>query len=293
MPEISAINAEWIAVIPYAFSRENDPKVHYSDKGFWWGESPEGMRETITLAKANCLKVMLKPQVYMHNSWVGDMDFRDEASWKIWEDTYRAYVWPIVEFAAESGVEMICIGTEYRIAAVKREAFWRALIKDIRSVYAGKITYGANWDDYQSVPFWEELDYIGISAYFPLTDSHTPNTKELKKKWKPVVKELDAFSSKMQKNILFTEFGYMGVDKCAWRTWELEQNKDQLTLNERAQSNAMEAIFHVFWEQDFWAGGFLWKWFPNISEDKAAGYKDYTPQGKLAMHTVKSWYTKE
>jgi hypothetical protein len=30
------------------------------------------------------------------------------------------------------------------------------------------------------VPFWNELDYIGIDAYFPLSDAVTPTVAELK-----------------------------------------------------------------------------------------------------------------
>lgn len=293
MPAITALNAEWIAVIPFAFSYINDPVVHYKQNGHWWGERPEGIKKTLELAKANCLKVMLKPQVYIHGAWVGDMDFNSKDDWEIWEKTYRSYLWLYVEFAVEHDVEMICIGTEYRNAVHKREQFWRALIHDIKAVYKGKITYSANWDDYRIVPFWDDLDFIGINAYFPLTEVETPTKQELTKHWKPIVKELSAFSADTNKKILFTEFGYMCVDKCAWRTWEIEDQRSQLALNQEAQKNAIDAIFHVFWKEDFWAGGFLWKWFPNIKEEHAVIHKDYTPQGKIAMSTIKSWYVKE
>ena len=37
-----------------------------------------------------------------------------------------------VDIAIENDVEMICIGTEFKVAVVEREEYWRQLIKKIR-----------------------------------------------------------------------------------------------------------------------------------------------------------------
>lgn len=293
MEEIKAVSAEWIALIPYAFSYINKPKVHHSSNQQWWGERPEGIIESIRLAKEKGIKVMLKPQVWIPRGWVGEMDFLEESDWIVWENSYRKFLLEFVEIAINYDVEMLCIGTEFKIAIQKRESFWRTLIEDVREIYDGKIIYCSNWDSYENVPFWDDVDFIGISAYFPLTPSKTPTKKELIKKWNPIVNKLSAFSEKHQKKIIFTEFGYMGIDQCAWKNWELEKVRRNMPLNEVAQQNAIDALFEVFWEKDFWAGGFLWKWFPNIDQQKAATHKDYTPQGKLALRTVQHWYDKK
>ncbi len=49
------------------------------------------------------------------------------------------------------------------------EAAWRGLIDDVRRVYRGPVTYGANFDQYHRVGFWEALDAVGVTSYFPLT----------------------------------------------------------------------------------------------------------------------------
>ncbi|HMP31353.1 MAG TPA: hypothetical protein PKD85_17245, partial [Saprospiraceae bacterium] len=134
------------------------------------------------------------------------------------------------------------------------------------------------------------LDFIGISSYYPLSASQTPSVKELISKWKPVKTELAKYSKKYDKKILFTEYGYLTVDGCAGKTWELEKNMKTLSKNEEAQRNAFEALFSVFWKEDFWAGGFLWKWFPAGMGHEGQPEKDYTPQGKLAEKVVSKWY---
>jgi len=48
------------------------------------------------------------------------------------------------------------------------DRFWRDLIARVRHVYPGPLTYGANFDEYEQVGFWDALDYVGINAYFPL-----------------------------------------------------------------------------------------------------------------------------
>jgi hypothetical protein len=47
----------------------------------------------------------------------------------------------------------------------------------------GKLTYAANWDKYDQVSFWDELDFIEIQAYFPLTAQTSPTAEEIKKGW--------------------------------------------------------------------------------------------------------------
>jgi hypothetical protein len=69
-----------------------------------------------------------------------------------------------------------------RNAVAKRPEYWSQLIKKIKKIYF-KLTYAANWDDFDKVPFWNELDYIGIDAYFPLSNATTPSVLELNDAW--------------------------------------------------------------------------------------------------------------
>lgn len=293
LTEITAHNANWVSLVPFAFMRVGETNLGYEKSWQWWGETREGIRKSARLAKEEGLSVMLKPQVYVPGSWIGSVDFSTDKEWLEWEESYRAYIMSMVEIAIEEQIGMICIGTEINYSIEKREEFWRQLITDIRQDYSGKLVYSANWDSYKDVSVWDALDYVGISAYFPLSKTSTPSQRELLRKWRPIIQKLELFSDRVNKPILFTEFGYLSVDGCAHKAWELEKEVHQLNLNEEAQANAIDALFMAHWNQKYWAGGFLWKWFPNMQGHEGYPEKDYTPQGKKSAEVLKRWYARD
>ncbi len=294
MMDITNIGSNYIAVIPYGFTRNGTSQVNYNVSDWqWWGEKPEGVKKTIELAKAANVKVMLKPQIYIPGGWTGGLDFDTDEEWQEWESGYRKYLLFFAEMAAETDVELFCIGTEFKISVQKRAQYWRNLIKEVKTIYKGPITYAANWDEYNLVSFWDELDFIGIDAYFPLTEEKLPTISTLKNKWKPIVGSIKAVSNKFSKPILFTEYGYLSVDCCADKTWELEAKIRDCNINEQAQANALQALYEVFEKETFWAGGFLWKWYPKDGGHVEYPGRDYTPQGKVAYDVVKKFHKSE
>ena len=84
---IAALNVEWIAVIPYAFSRPGETFVNWEYNQQWWGESVEGSIATIRMAHAKSMQVMLKPHVWVGGGqgWLGDFDFDSDEQWELWE----------------------------------------------------------------------------------------------------------------------------------------------------------------------------------------------------------------
>ena len=294
MPAVQAVGASWIAVVPYAFLRPGTTDVIFKEEGGqWWGERPAGVRETIRLAHAAGIKVMLKPQVWIPGAWTGAIDFSKEEDWVQWEKTYERYILRFAALADSAQTDMLCIATEFNISIQKRPQYWRALILKIKAVYKGKLTYSANWDDWDKVPFWKELDYIGLGGYFPLVAEPTPKVEALMTAWQPIKNRLRAFSEQQGKPVVFTEFGYLSVDSCGWRNWELERGIEGRNINQQAQANCYEALFSTFHRETWWAGSFLWKWFPNMRGHEGYPERDYTPQGKVGEGTVRKWYDRQ
>ena len=62
------------------------------------------------------------------------------------------------------------------------------------TIYRGPLTYGANFDEVFDVPFWDALDWIGVSGYFPLVDAASPDLRALEEAWQPIVKRLEQLS---------------------------------------------------------------------------------------------------
>ncbi len=286
MTAIKSVNANWIAIVPYCFSPKGSNSLKF-DKGFWWGEGIEGVTEQIRLAKENGLYVMVKPQVWLSHTWIGGLDFDEKADFEQWWQSYQSFIFTFMDVAEKYDVEMFCIGTEMKILAKKYPSHFKKFISKCRERFSGKLTYAANWDEYKDITFWSELDYIGVDAYFPLLNKENPNVEELENAWLPIVNQLKFISNVYQKPILFTEYGYLSVPATTYNTWELEKKIDSLPMDENSQAVAFEALFKTFQKQDFWHGGFIWKWTPSLDQKKP---KRYTPQFKKAETIIEKFY---
>lgn len=286
------INAKCAAVMPFGFIRDTDsPEIIFDTSRQWFGETRTGARQYIEILHRNGLKVMLKPQIWISRGvFTGNLKMDSEENWKILEESYQKFVMAYVSLAEETKADAFCIGTELEQFVRHRPEFWIELIKKIRSVYHGKLTYAANWDEYGRVPFWEDLDFIGIDAYFPLSDEKTPSVEQLRKGWQPHKEKIKALSMAKNKPIIFTEYGYRSNNYTAKKPWLVDHSRGEVNLE--AQTNATKAIFEEFWKEEWFAGGFVWKWF--VDHERAGGMNDnrFTPQNKPAQEVIKNYYQK-
>lgn len=287
---LNDLNASWVALIPFGFSRAGQPTVSFDHSRQWWGERTDGTCELVKCAKNYNLKVLMKPHVWVRGQgWPGEYDLETEEEWQIWERTYREYILNYARVSDSMKVDMLCIGTEFRIGSVKREPFWRELIREVREIYDGPLTYAANWDNYQKVKFWDELDYIGVDAYFPLTDNPEPSVEEIEQGWQESYRQLKQFSKQYDKPMLFTEYGYQSLKGAAGKHWEIDKSHHYIDME--VQANAYEALYNVFWEEDWFVGGFFWKW--HLRDNYGGpGNPNFTPQGKLAEQVIRQQFAK-
>lgn len=284
------VNATHASVMPFGFLKSlQSGELLYDKQGQWYGERPEGVRQYIRLLHRNGLHVMLKPQIWVwKGSFTGDIAMESEEDWKRLERSYEEYIMLYAQIANEEGVEVFCIGTELERFVEERTDFWRKLIGRVRSAYKGKLTYAANWDEYGRFPLWDQLDYIGVDAYFPLSQARNPSEEEIRKGWQRWKPELKACSSAWGLPILFTEYGYRSMDYGLEKPWLVDRNRVQ--VNERLQQRAYRVMFEEIWDQPWFAGGFLWKWFIEHSEAGGASDNRFTPQNKAAQEVIRDFY---
>ncbi|MFT4830664.1 MAG: hypothetical protein ACI815_000300 [Psychroserpens sp.] len=284
------INAESAAVMPFGFIRDvGSPEIIYDTERQWFGETKKGAKQYIELLHNNGLRVMMKPQIWIwKGEFTGTLKMNSEEDWKTLEVSYTNFIIAYAQLAQETKTEFFCVGTELEKFIENRPEYWHGLVKKIRAVYKGKLTYAANWDEYERTPFWKDLDYIGVDAYFPLSDERTPTVEQLVVGWIPYKEKLMSLSKGMNKPVLFTEYGYRSNDYTAKRPWLVDQSKDDVNL--QAQANATKAIFESFWGEDWFHGGFVWKWF--LDHKSAGGGSDnrFTPQNKPAEDIIKAFY---
>jgi GTA TIM-barrel-like domain len=285
------IEAGWVALVPFGFCRPGSPKVMFNSQRQWWGEKDEGIIGCTQMLQQQKMKTMLKPQIWIGGgTFTGHFDAGDEAGWQSWESGYSDYILHNAKLADSLGIELFCIGTELENAVAKRPAFWGSLIDSVRKIYKGKLTYAANWNEYEKFPYWKKLDYIGIDAYFPLSDAEEPGVEELVKGWDKAFTAIKNFQSVQKIPVLFTEYGYRSVNNCAKEPWVADRKG---TVNLNVQQNAYEALYRRFAPENWFAGGFIWKWHARDERAGGENNNDFTPQHKPVETVIKKWHTQK
>ena len=284
------VNANYAAIMPFGFIRSlSSPNVVFNTDRQWYGETRAGAKQYIELLQKNKIRIMLKPQIWVwRGEFTGDMEMQSEEDWNTLEKTYSDFILTYAKLAEETNANIYCIGTELEEFVKNRPEYWQELIQKVRNVYKGKLTYAANWDEYTRTPFWKQLDFIGVDAYFPLNEEKFPTLLQMQEAWKKWKVKLQEVSKKENKDILFTEFGYRSMDYTAKKPWLVDRN--EMAVNLKAQADATRAIFETFWKENWFAGGFVWKWF--IHHDTSGGIKDnrFTPQNKPAENVIRNFY---
>jgi hypothetical protein len=255
LEELKALGVTWISITPFGFQR--DP----GSSAFSWegtDETDERLAGATAQAHALGIRVMLKPHLWLRPpSWPGSIEPRSKEAWEEWFRTYERFALHYATVGAANRVDALCIGNELS-KTTTHEGEWRRIIAAIRGAYPGPLTYGADMDEVFDVPFWDALDFIGVSAYYPLVDVRSPDRGSLVTAWGPVLGRLKALSVRFGRKIVFTEVGYRSADFGAWKQWEVPRNAP---VNLGIQAEAYEAFFEAVWSQPWFGGAYFWKWF--------------------------------
>lgn len=311
--DIKTSNANWTALIPEATLNRQTLLLLPDKENNSWSETIEANVQAIQLAKKAGLKVFLKPHIVLSKlerlpisktlflnkrlkptlkdktrgvEWRGELSLNKEKDWRTLETSYEVYILKLAKVAAVEKVDLFAVGTELKRFAIQRPVFWKQLIQKVRKIYNGPITYAANWDEYNKITFWQDVDYIGVDTYFPINRMKTPAVKKTIRNWKTIKKRLKKLSKAENRQILLTEFGYRNVSYAGKRPW-IHDKGENVQPNNQTQVNLYQALFQTFWKKSWVAGGFAWKWFalPKSGKDTS-----FSVQGKPALNVLQKWY---
>ena len=281
---LKELGTNWISITPFGFQRTpQDATIRWGGSRF--SETDDALKAVTKQAQDLNINVMLKPHLWLRPpAWVGMIEPITEEGWVRWFAAYREFILHYATLAQETGMEALCIGNELS-RTTHREKAWRQLIDDIRAIYDGVLTYGAHADEVWEVPFWDQLDFIGVSAYFELADGPVASRSDLVAAWQPLVSKLGRLSNRWRKPVLFTELGYRSVDFSARYPWKSD---DSTPVNLTLQADAYAAFFEAVWPQPWFGGVYWWKWlsFP----DDGGANDDYTPRAKPAEDVIREYY---
>ncbi len=283
-------SANYVALMPFGFIKDlSSPEVIHNTKRQWFGETEEGIIQYAKEFQKKGISLMIKPQIWVwRGEFTGYIKMNSEENWKILEASYLEFILTYAKTAQRLKADVFCIGTELENFVINRPEFWNKLIKEVRKVYKGKLTYAANWDEFKRVPFWKDIDYIGIDAYFPLSEKKSPTLEDFEKGWEPHKKEILKVREKVNKPVLFTEYGYRSINYAGKKPWEAHRVEGEINLEN--QKNATQALYNQFWKEDWFAGGFIWKWFHKHKEVGGKNNNRFTPQNKPTEELIRKLY---
>lgn len=292
MERMAALGGNWSAL---AFGIYQDA-FSSSKFGFdyRYGVSDKSLEFAIDRLKALGLKVCLKPMLNCADGyWRAYITFPDKKSprekdyWEEWFSCYSAFILHYAGIAREKECEMFCIGCEMG-GTERKEEYWRELIKKVREVYPGPIVYDVNHGSEENVRWFDAVDFIGVSAYYPAADKPGESLEVMCKKWAETEKELAALSERHGgKKIIFMEIGCRSARGCAAMPWDF--NHTEFAYDEDEQARYYEACFRAMWDKPYFAGFFWWDWYTFLPEGNGAdtGFSIYK---KRAEETVRRWY---
>jgi hypothetical protein len=285
------LGVEWLSLTPFGFMESTAaPEIRSITGG--GGESDERMRIEVARAHAAGMKVALKPHIWIrHGEWQGDLKWADDDAWRRWFASYRAFILRYAALAERDHYDLLVVGTELKSATARDAAGWRALLGDVRRTYKGPITYAANWDEAERVPFWDALDFIGVDAYAPIAKKPGSTHPELCTAWGVLGKELEALSKRTGKRVILTEIGYRATRDAAMAPATWPEADASPKFDPEHQASCYRAAFETLWGKRWLAGIYVWKWFTDSKDEQ--GPTDFSPADKPAEAVMSEYYHRD
>ena len=235
-------------------------------------------------ARRRGLRTFILPVVHLRvrrgRDWRGRLAPVDLDAW--WR-SYTRFVLHYARLARRSGASMLAVGSEL-LTMEGHEARWRALVRDVRRAFPkGRLTYSANWDHFEPVPFWDALDVVGVTAYQPLSRDRDPDEAALLRGWRPFANHLRSWAARHGHRYVITEVGYPSHPLAARRPWDHTRGGPP---DPALQLRCYRALFQAWHADPRLDGVFVWNWFGVGGPDDPG----YTPRGKPAAFVLRRWY---
>lgn len=287
--KLADLNVNSIAIVPYTGSSS----LHAPDAYHVWQragmENDASVIASFRHAKESGMQMLLKPQIWFRGGWPGGVEMRNEEDWALFHHYYRQWITHYAMLAAVHEMDAFCAGVEFAKATISHPEVWRQLIRDMRQIYAGPVTYAANWgEEAEKLAFGSELDFIGVNCYYPLSDKDEVSKADLAAGFAKVKQKLADIHARHNRPIVLTEVGFRPVDR-AWTN--PHDNANGRDFNPEAQKMGYEVVFEGLSDADWCHGMFWWKWPSHMGyANEGRNLTSFTPYNRPAMQVMADWY---
>jgi hypothetical protein len=287
--EQAVMGANAIALVPYSYLRNPQKPSHFPFMSRAGTETDESLIVDFYHCNHLGMSTVLKPQVWLgHNSWPGAVEMTTEADWQEFFDFYYQWMRHYALLAAIHEVDLLCIGVEFAQTTLQRPEDWKALIRKIRGIYYGPLTYAANWgEEFEQLSFWSELDYIGLNCYYPLSKKEAPTEENLSAAFDKILNKASDISKAYGRPLIFTEIGFTSTPT-PWVQPHVDGRGE--AYSSTGQQACYKIVMEALQEQESWCRGILWWKYPSYMRKKPTAHTGFTPKGKPAEEVLKAYF---
>jgi hypothetical protein len=248
-----------------------------------YADNRAAVREMIEQAKARGLQVLVIPHLWVESGgWRGEIDPGSDERWAAYQASYRAFVLAWARDAERAGADALSIGVECKSWSGRFGEYWSALIAELRATFHGKLTYSANWDEAEDVGFWDQLDWIGVNAFYPLASRDDASDDEYRKGAGEALERLHELSRIVDKPVVLIEIGYTTRKNAAVQPWLWPDDMQDVIVDEREQARALSALAGAAASREFIHGFYVWRYYANLDDVSQEAVWGFSPHGKLA-----------
>lgn len=286
----AAAGADWVSIAPGWYQATHNASRIRPDPS---RTPPDNdVRRLIDRVHTAGQRVMLKPFVDSDDGiWRGDIRPVDSSAWFA---DYASMTHHYADLAEGVGVDLFCLGTDLAFSEDALASEWRSLIADVRLRFSGPLTYAASHapsaglGGYASVPFWDDLDFIGVNAYFPLADRLISHA-QLADAWNVWLEEIEMWrmDRKLDRPVIFTELGYRSTTTAAIQPRAVDPVRPH-EVDSELQANLYTAFFGLPYRREALQGVFWWRWDPDMTNGQDSSF---APNGKPAEAVLRRAYT--
>lgn len=234
-------------------------------------------------AHARGIRVLIIPHLWVETTgWRGEIDPGSPEGWADYQESYRRFVTAWAEDAAAAGADAFSIGVECKSWSGRFGGFWTSLIADVRARFDGILTYSANWDEAEDVLFWDQLDLIGINAFYPLADHDGASFEAYVEGAMRARDAVADLAGVLDMPVLFVEVGYTTRANAAVQPWLWPDDMEEVVIDEREQARALLASFRAFLPEPWFVGFFVWRYYADLDDVSQEAIWGFSPHGKRA-----------
>ncbi len=281
---IRGMGGNWVSITP--FGRVADSHATSISMSFEvpFAHNRTAVSSAIAQAHAEGLRVMLVPHLWVESGdWRGLINPGEQAHWRSWARSYETFVTNWARVAEHAHADLFAVGIELRSwVTTEHASSFLPIIKRIRSVYRGPLTYASNWDDSEDTVIWGDLDFIGINAFYPLAPHSNASYDEIANNAAERVARVNELAARWNKPVVFTEFGYTTRKDTTLRPWEWPEALSDVSIDERAQAEGYRAILAASIHQPWVAGLFVWRLYADPDDVTQEPEFGFSFRGKLA-----------